>query len=48
MSQMKYVDFLQKWFPLTEDGTIDFGDMTAEELAHARAVWRRQHVFQIA
>ena len=42
-----YVDFLKAYLPVNEDGTIDFGELSAEEIASMRAEWCRKHAIYI-
>ena len=42
-----YVDFLKAYLPINEDGTIDFGELSAEEIASMRAEWCRKHAIYI-
>lgn len=42
MTQSTYIDFLESYLPTNEDGTIDFGELSAEEIASMRAEWLRK------
>ncbi len=46
MTQSTYVDFLESYLPTIEDGTIDFGDLSSEEIVWMRRNWLMQQAVE--